>query len=107
MVMTMHRDLPASVAQAVHDLAEAIMATDAYQNTVAAAGRVRANPPLEASRATPAGRRYHRRESHPANEGPPDAAQALAALCRDVDHTISEALGMEFAAHARRSGCCG
>jgi hypothetical protein len=105
--MRMRSDLPASVAQAVHDLAEAIMATDAYQHAVASAGRVRAGPPRQAFRAGLTGRRDPRREPPLGGGGHLDAAQALAALCRDIDHAITEALGLAFAAHARRSGCCG
>lgn len=113
----------------VHDLAGALMAAPAYRALVAAADRMRADPAAaDAIRAaeerqahlqreeargrdTPAARQeveglWEQVERQPVVIAYHEAERSLVEVCQEVNRVVSEILGLDFAAHARRS-CCG
>lgn len=118
------------VIQAVDDLAQALMTTPAYRALQGAADRVQNDPVVRAAiraleskqaevekaqrsgRFDPAAWRELQRlrdtfEAQPAVVAYRQAEAELVALCREVNHVISHAMGLDFAANAQRSSCCG
>jgi cell fate (sporulation/competence/biofilm development) regulator YlbF (YheA/YmcA/DUF963 family) len=116
-------------AEFVHDLASVLMAAPAYRGLVTAGDRMRADTAVaDAIRAaeerqaqlqreeargqvTPATRRevdhlWEEVERQPAVVAYREAERSLMEVCREVNRVVSEILGLDFAAHARRS-CCG
>lgn len=86
-------------AEFVRDLAEALMAEPTFQALAAAANRIPAGPAV-------AGAPSEQAEQQPTVIAYREAERSVAEVCQQANRIISQILGLDFAAQARRS-CCG